>query len=126
MTRRKLPPFARELGERLQDRASWPKWAGTSPDGANVAIWVLVGADAWSVARQWRDSRLITLLPPGENPSGYDWRRSAGNDPVLIVPCGAVSDAEIHDLAAALLRDGARRALDLETLDRYEGVPDAA
>ena len=43
-----------------------------------------------------------------------------GHDPILLQRCGDVSEGVIDGLIHALLRDGVERALELETMNRFE------
>ncbi len=118
MTRRR-PPYASVLAERLADAGGYQRWAGTSADGQHVTIWVAIGHGAWTWARERLDRMLCTLCPPADDPSGYDWRCLAGHAPVCVIRCGDVSDDRVHALAAALLRDGVARVLDVLTGDLH-------
>ena len=107
-----LPPYGRTLADRLSKPATWPQYAGTSPDGAAVTVWVALGPGAWDWAQDGADAFLLTILPPGADPASYDWRCLAGHDPVILQRCGPVQESDIHALADALLRDGVQRVLD--------------
>ncbi len=91
---------------------------GAAPDGHSTPVTLCVGEHAWPAARQWHGYRLITLLPPGEDPEIFDWRCLADADPVLLWRCGAVTD-DMQALMRAVIRDGTDRILDLLTGTRY-------
>lgn len=112
MIARRLPPYARYLRDVLAAPATWPRYRGTSADGQHCTIWIAIGADAWAWARD-REHRLLLVCPPGDNPARYDWSLLAGgqHDPILVMPCGPVDDAEIAALIGALTRDGVERVL---------------
>jgi hypothetical protein len=110
-----MPPYGRTLADRLSKPITWRQYAGTSPDGSAVTVWVGIGPNAWYWARERVDSFLLTILPPDTDPSALDWRVCAGHDPVVVQRCGDVQEGEVHALADALLRDGVQRVLDAET-----------
>ena len=83
ISRRTLPPYGRILRERLAEPRSWQRYWGTAADGSAVSLFVIVGHDAWEVAKYWRESRLFTVAPPAEDPNVMDWTLLAGHDPVL-------------------------------------------
>lgn len=109
---RRRPPYGARLAEVLARPETWPEWSGTSPDRAHLTLWVLAGTDAWQFAGVWLATRaLYVVAPPGEDPAGYDWRVVAGHPPVLVHPCGDLTQAEVAALVGALVRDGAERVL---------------
>jgi hypothetical protein len=124
---RRLPPYGLALREVLNNPASWPGRPGTSADGSAVTVWVLAGADCWNVAELWAHPReakppLFVLSPPGEDPALFDWSALRGHPPTLLRPCPDLSQVEVAALVAALLRDGAGRALVLGDTPRlYTG-----
>lgn len=126
-TTRRLPPFARELAARLANRASWPRWAGTSPDGHHISIWVGLGPDAWQWAREHINQRMLTIIPPDEDPNSYDWRMLAGHDPVILFSAGDTSGDEVRAVVSAMMRAGVKGVVhgDAGKITRYrmEGRP---
>lgn len=115
---RRLPPYAHEILSARQAgdfRGTW----GASADGCTPTITLCVGHDAWYAARDWAGRRLITLLPPGEDPEQFDWRCIAGADPLLLWRCGPVDGEVLVALLKAIMRDGTDRVLDLATGKRY-------
>ena len=108
-TSRRLAPYGRALQARIRDRANWPRWSGTSADGAHLTLWVVAGTDAWEWAEYHRDSRLFLLSPVDTDPANYDWGLLAGHDPVLLLALGEIDPPKIDRFAAAILRDGATR-----------------
>lgn len=125
--RRRLPPYGRAV---LHARRTGQLrgYIGTSPDGANPTLWLLVGPDAWTVAERWYTHRLLIVAPADEDPAIRDWSCLVDADPVLLVRCGPVDGDHLERLLAAVMRDGVQRTLDLETGVRYvaEEVRDAA
>lgn len=102
----RLPPYSKRLVS-----ITGPAW-GTSPDGLHHTQWVLFGLGAWGEAQQWQHStRRFVLLPPGDDPSIYDWRALRKHPPVLLQPCGEATGDELKPLVTALLRDGVARVL---------------
>ena len=89
-------------------------------DGTRPSITIAVGATAWAWAKQWHQTRLVLCLPPAEYASRFDWSLCAGHDPILLQACGTVPVGVVDNLVHALLRDGVQRALELETMDRFE------
>lgn len=114
---RMLPPYAKEILAARRTGNLQGRW-GASPDGLSVPVTLCVGENAWIAARQWSGHRLITLLPPGEDPAAFDWSCLRGADPVLLWRCGQVTD-DVRALMKAVMRDGTERALDLVTGVRY-------
>lgn len=115
---RKLPPYAHDILAVRQAGTLRGRW-GTSSDGRAPSLFLCVGSDAWRVARQWAGHRLVTLMPPSEDPAGFDWRCLAGADPVLLWRCGIVDGDILAALLQAVMRDGTDRVLDLVTGNRY-------
>ncbi len=110
--RRRRPPCSVRLSEILARPETWHQWSGTSPDRAHLTLSVLAGPAAWQLAGVWLATRaLYVVAPPGEDPARFDWRVLSGHPPVLVHPCGALTQAEVADLVGALLRDGAERVL---------------
>lgn len=105
------PPYSRTLQEILRDRGRWRNFAGHSPDGRRIQLWVAAGGDAWQWAVAHGKDYAMLLAPPEQDPASFVWSVLAGHDPVIIVPCGAFSTAEARALATAILRDGTRRVL---------------
>lgn len=114
--RRKLPPYAHDI---IAARQSGEHRWGTSSDGQHPTLIVCVGRDAWRVARDWTGHRLVTLLPPGEDPALLDWRCLSKADPVLMWRCGAVGGDVVLELLKAIMRDGTDRVMDIATGNRY-------
>ena len=114
---KRLPPYAHDILTARRSSDLRGRW-GASPDGRSAPVTLCVGTHAWVTARQWTGHRLITLLPPGEDPAGFDWRCLSSADPVLLWRCGAVTD-DVQALMRAIMRDGADRVLDLLTGVRY-------
>ena len=108
----KLPPYAKRLREVLTAPGTWPTFAGTSPDGRNISIWVLAGSNTWNVAGEYARGRYLFLAcPPDTDPEALDWRLLRGRDPVLLRQCGQLDGDTLKRLMLALLRDGAERVL---------------
>lgn len=111
---RRLPPYGKLLAKQLSDPPNWKQYWGTSADGNSVSLFVVIGPEAWEIAKFWKEKRLFLIAPPGEDHASLNWSHLAGHDPVLIYQAGSVSSAELDNLAAAVLRDGACRILVLE------------
>ncbi len=98
---RKNPPYARSI---MQGRRSANRWIGTSANGRNHTAWVLVGSDAWTVAKDWHNrNRLVTLLPPDESAKGFNWACLSGLETVLLHRCGHCEGAVAMELIKQLL-----------------------
>lgn len=108
---RRTPPFGKELAARLADRASLPRWAGTSPDGQHLSIWVSIGPNSWQWAREHIDHRLLLIVPSGEDPAAFDWRILAGHDPVILFSAGDTSSDEIKAAVLALMTCGVNKII---------------
>lgn len=109
---RRLPPFAHQLRVALSQPAGWLGFMGTSADGTKPTLWVLAGSGAWDLSREWRDlRRLFVVLPPGDDPAGFNWSVLAGHDPVVLKVVGDLAGAEVQALVLALMRDGVQRVL---------------
>jgi len=121
MSTKRLPPFGRHLHDVLAAPETWPRYAGTSPDGQHLTIWISIGPDSWAWARERQGRFLVLVVPPGDDLSIYDWRLLAGgvHEPILIHRAGDVSPAYVHALAAALIRDGVGRVLDTGSGDLH-------
>ncbi|WP_018231733.1 hypothetical protein [Thioalkalivibrio thiocyanodenitrificans] len=117
MTARKLPPYGRQIAEAL--RGDLSGWWGTSADGKNPSIIVCCGSDAWTVAREWHDHRLVTLCPPDADPWSFDWRFCAASEPLLLWRCGAVDGNHLMETVRAILSDGTNRIFDIHAGIRY-------
>lgn len=118
MRSRPAPPYAREIAAALASGNLCNCW-GTSGDGKHPTLWLLVGSLAWRQARTWHGTRLVTLLPPDNDPESLDWAVLAGHDPVMLLRCGDVAGDIIRRLLAAVMRDGTLRVLDVLTGTRY-------
>lgn len=114
---RRLPPYAKAIITARRTGRLHGRW-GASPDGRSAPVTLCVGEHAWTTARQWSGHRLITLLPPGEDPAGFDWSCLRDTNPVLLWRCGTVTD-DVQQLLRAIMRDGVGRVLDLLTGVRY-------
>ena len=110
----RLPPYAQSIITARHTGNLTGQW-GVAADGKTAPITLCIGTDSWSAARQWNGYRLITLLPPGEDPASFNWSCLAGNDPVLLWRCGAVDGDILHALLRAIMRDGVVRVFDLST-----------
>jgi len=108
---RRLPPYSHELAARLRQPKNFSRYAGTSANGRNPQLWCGIGPRVWDWAQRFFDRRLLTLLPPGDDPEIFDWRLLAGNDPLFVVACGPVEQSEIRALVAAMMRDGTKKIL---------------
>ncbi len=107
----RLPPYGIILRERLADRANWPRWAGTSPDGNHVSIWIACGPGAWQWARAHIDHRLLLVAPLGEDPARYNWRMLRGHDPVTLLSCGAITADDVLAVVRAMMACGVDRVM---------------
>lgn len=107
---RKLPAYGKRLVDVISRPECWRDYAGTSPDGSGLSIWVAIGPEAWQFARD-RGRMLIAVIPEGENPENFNFSFVRGQDPILIEQCGECGIDFIQAVVAALIRDGARRVL---------------
>lgn len=119
MSGRRLPPFAKSIIKARRSGSLTGQW-GAAADGQSAPVTLCIGSDAWTPAREWHGRRLITLLPPGEDPAGFDWRCLAGSDPILLWRCGHVDGDVLQALLVAVMRDGAERVLDLADGTLYQ------
>jgi len=93
---RKLPPYGKELAERM-------KWSNTP-----LFVMLCVGLNAWQSVKRWNKSPndiAGLILPEGESPNQYIWPVS--NCFVIIERSSGPSDENIMSLVKALLRSGA-------------------
>lgn len=103
----KRPPYSKVMTDRSRDsRNHCQSW------------WVLIGADAWRVARGWADPsrphRIFALCPPGADPNALDWSAyRAAPVPVALYRCGRVDGGQMQVLVRAILGAGAPRIYDL-------------
>lgn len=114
----RLPPYAQSILAARRSGNLTGQW-GAAADGKSAPVTLCVGSDAWTPAREWNGHRLITLLPPGDEPGSFDWRCLAGSD-VLLWRCGTVDGDILHALLRAVMRDGVVRVLDLMTGTLYQ------
>jgi hypothetical protein len=122
--RLRTPPFGRELRDRLQ--GDLVRWWGASPDGKAAPVFLLCGAEAWRVAREWEPRRLLVLMPPAEDPATYDWSILRGHDPVLLCRCGRTEGDGVVMLLKAIMAAGVLRVFDVATLQSYVARRSAA
>jgi hypothetical protein len=109
---RVLAPYGRILERRLISRSSWPHWAGTSPDGQHVTIWVGAGdRGAWSWAAAEVERRLLLVAPTDKDPAGFNWSVLCDHAPVIVAPFDDPPSEFIERLVVAILRDGCARVL---------------
>jgi len=95
--RKTLPPYARQLIQRMK--------AGYRPtNGVNVYA-------SWDFGRHLLDIGMKDLIvfPPDADPQSYDWSFFSGQDVSLINSGGHADYDVLKDLAALLVRSGARR-----------------
>ncbi len=118
LTRRRRPPYARELAAALAAGRHQGR-VGASIDGTAATLWVVAGSDAWAAAAAHRDRALLLVAPPGEDPAAYDWAQLVGHDPIVIHRAGDIDGAAVHALAAAMMVDGVDVVLDPATGARY-------
>lgn len=97
--KRRLPPFA------LQQ-------AGKIPSNG---VWVFTGRRAWDRARGDIDkpSRLVTLLPLGDDPTAYRW--PVAGDEVVVVHTSGESPERLRALGVTLVKQGALRVAIIDT-----------
>ncbi len=111
------------MAARLADRATWAQWAGTSPDGNAITIWIAAGSGAaWEWARTEAEKRLLLVAPADRDPGMLDWTLLAPHAPAIVIPFDFTPATFLDRLAAAILRDGSRYILVLleSGLIRYE------
>lgn len=110
----KLPPYAKSLLELRRNPEHWATLLRA------FTVHVFCGSKAWQEAQNAiRAGWGFVLLPPGENPEGYDWSVCAGYDPVLICVHGNMAAAVFDRLGRALIRDGVTRALCIGDSDPF-------
>lgn len=78
-------------------------------------VWVFTGRDAWERARNDLDktSRLVTLLPLGDDPMVYRWP-VAGDEAVVVHTGGEVVE-RLRALGVTLVKQGALRVAIIDT-----------
>jgi len=106
----KLPPYGRELVERLRFR---------NPPLHAV---VCVGLNAWNRAKSWHqspDKIPAMVLPPDIGPNTLRW--PVKNIPMVIEPGPGPSFEQLSDLALALLRSGAASVYSRDS-DQFNGT----
>ena len=107
-----VPPYGRVLAQHLANRSSWPRWAGTSPDGQHVTIWVAAGdKGAWSWATEQIEHRLLLVAPLDRDPAIFNWSVLCDHAPVIVVSFDDPPHEFLERLAVAILRDGCVRVL---------------
>ena len=94
----KRPPYAKEVEAILRTRRE--------PN-----VWLFAGPDAWNKAKECRRIHgpgASLLLPPGDDPAGYQWPPVDG----LMLVADAEGDL-IRDLVRAVLAAGVRVVIEL-------------
>jgi hypothetical protein len=112
---RKKPPYHWKTAAALA-AGQFARLAYSSPDGRNVSVIVACGSTAWEIGRRLEQAHALYLVAPSDtDPALFDWCTLTGHDPILLF-----SDDGDHDtLAAALIRDGVKRALCCRTGRRW-------
>ncbi len=112
VTDKKISPYGGVLRSALNHPETWPRYAGTSPDGLGVSIILIVGSEAWEKAKKLLGKHLFLILPQGYDPKKYDWSLLKDHDPILVLVAGKdLTAKEYRRLALALMRDGVTRLL---------------
>jgi len=102
---RKPPPFARLYRQRRADQRN-----------RNATSWVLIGSDAWTVAKTWekRWHRVFVTLPDEIDPTSIEWTiLKESPEPVALVRCGSVDGGQLESVAREILGSGVARVYDL-------------
>jgi len=108
----RLPPYTRRLIEILRSASNYPRYFGTSADGAHLTLWVLIGKDAWCKANSFINThKVFIVIPYEENPKSFTYNYLVGHDPVLLLQCGDVDKHTIETAVISLMRDGVQRIL---------------
>ncbi len=97
--KRHLPPYA------AQQRHKKP----------SNGIWVYAGRSAWDRARGDLDktSRLVTILPMGDDPMVYRW--PVAGDEAVVVHTGGETAERLRALGVTLVKQGALRVAIIDT-----------
>lgn len=113
--RRRLPPYLHRHAERLRTDAS-------------ATVWIAIGSGAWRWAQERMRSHIVIVVPPGDDPIGYDWTACSGHDPILLYRAGPADGDQVRTLVEAVIRDGTDRVLDNQDGALYivQGVDHAA
>ena len=118
--RRRLPPFGRRVLAAMATlrHSSARPIKGRSPDKRHWTLWVCLGHDAWSVARElWAKGWATMVLPEGADPGSYDWLPALGND-VLVRPSPVADGNQVKALVYELVAAG----VDLVVMTDRHGV----
>ena len=112
MSRRKLPPYGRQVVGVLNEPDSWHNYVGTSADECNLTFWIGIGSDAWGWANERPAGKYLAVaIPPEADPECFNWEFLAGHDPVMLCAAGDVEPDHAEKAAHALIRDGVQRVL---------------
>jgi len=102
---RKPPPFTRLYRQRRADQRN-----------RNATSWVLIGSDAWTVAKTWEKCwhRAFVALPDEIDPTSIEWETLRGSpEPLALVRCGSVDGGQLEAVAREILSAGIPRIYDL-------------
>jgi len=112
MLSRKLPAYGKRIADAVQHPQTWRNYTGTSADGQRLTIWIAIGTDAWTWARERMSGKmLIAVIPENEDPESLNLSFIKNHDPILIQQCGEISVDFIKAVVTALIRQGAQRVL---------------
>jgi len=99
----KAPPYLRQAVSRL-----------AAGDYRDKPLWVIVGLDTWTVAKDWTDrlNRLVALLPLGADPVSFNWSAVAKFPlPIMLHATERGNDDMADRLARLLIQAGTLRVL---------------
>lgn len=105
---KRLPPFAAQQQGKIPRNGVWVL------AGLNAMVLIDTGRDTWDRARGDLDdpSRLVTLLPLGDDPAGYRW--PVAGDEVVVVHSGGETAERLRSLAVELIRQGSTHVVVLD------------
>ena len=113
MTKRRLPPFGREVERILANPAELKRYSGCHAHRGS--IWIATGPGAW----EWRQDhpmQLVVVLPYDEDPAEFKWSFIHGHEPALLIGPDSENEEKRRRIARAMFRDGVTAVLAADVL----------